>query len=91
MASIIFAKIVKFVILVFQYQMHWDFSYALPQMCLYVEPVSRSEDHVQSQIKVVSVIYLFIPVSLSVPEMEGIYATGEHPFLVSRCGLVVRR
>ena len=58
---------------------------------LYVEPVLRSKDYVRSQIKVSSVICLYKPVSPSVPEMEGIYATGEHPFLVSRCGLVVRR
>ena len=46
----------------------------------YVEPVSRSKDYVWSRIKIGSVICLYTPVSLSVPEMEGIYATGGHPF-----------
>ena len=46
-------------------------------MCvLYVEPVSRSKDNVRSRIKFGSVVCLYTPVSPSVPEMEGIYATG---------------
>ena len=42
---------------------------------LYVEQVSRSKDYVQSKIKIVSVVCLCTPVSPSVPEMKGIYAT----------------
>ena len=43
---------------------------------LCVPPVSRSKYFVRSWIKIGSVVCLYIPVSLSVPEMEGIYATG---------------
>ena len=43
---------------------------------LYVEPVSRSKDYVRSRIKIGSVVCLHTPVLPSVPEMEGIYATG---------------
>ena len=50
-------------------------------MCLYVAPVSRSMDYVRSRIKIGSVVSLYTPVSSSVPEMEGIYATGGHPSL----------
>ena len=50
-------------------------------LCLYVEPVSRSKDNARSWIKIGSVLYLCTPVSASVPEMTGIYATGGHPFL----------
>ena len=46
-------------------------------VCLHVEPVLRSEDDVQSGIKIGSVLCLYTPLSLSVPEMEGIYATGD--------------
>ena len=45
-------------------------------VCLYVEPVSRSKDYVRSRIKIGSVVYLYTPVSPSVPEIEGMYATG---------------
>ena len=45
-------------------------------MCLYVEPVSRSKDHVWSQINIGSAMFLYPPVSPGVPEMEGIYVTG---------------
>ena len=45
-------------------------------VCFYVEPISRSKDYVQSLIKIGSVICLYAPVLQSVPEMEGIYATG---------------
>ena len=38
-------------------------------VCLYVEPVSRSKDHVWSWIKIGSVLRLCAPVSPSVPEM----------------------
>ena len=44
-------------------------------MYLYVEPVPRPEDYVRSLIKIGSVVCLYTPVSPSVPEMEGIYAT----------------
>ena len=47
-------------------------------VCLRVEPVSRSKDYVRSRIKTGSVVCLFTPVSSCVPEIEGIYATGEH-------------
>ena len=45
-------------------------------VCLYVEPVSISTDCVRSGINIDSVVCLYTPVLLSVPEMEGIYATG---------------
>ena len=46
-------------------------------VCLYVEPVSRSKDYVRSLINIGSVVLcLYTPVSPSVPEMEGIYASG---------------
>ena len=45
-------------------------------VCLYVEPVSRSNDYIRSRIKIGSVACLYTPVSPSVPEMEGIYVTG---------------
>ena len=42
----------------------------------YVKPVSRSKDYVQPRMKSGSVMCLYTPVSLNVPEMEGLYATG---------------
>ena len=42
-------------------------------VCLYVEPVSRSKDYVQSGIKIGSVVCLYTHVSPSMPKMEGIY------------------
>ena len=45
-----------------------------------MELVSSSKDYVQSWIKTGSVLCLGTPVSPSVPEMEGIYTTGGHPF-----------
>ena len=42
---------------------------------LYVEPVSRWKDYVRSWITIGLVVCLCTPVSPSVPEMEGIYAT----------------
>ena len=45
-------------------------------VCSYVEPVSRSKDYVRSLIKIGFVVCLYIPVSPSVAEMEGIYAAG---------------
>ena len=60
-------------------------------MCLHVELVSRSKDYVRSRMKIGSVVYLYTPVSPSVPEMEGIYATGGFlPVFVSRCDLAIR-
>ena len=44
--------------------------------CSNVEPVSRSTDYVRSRIQIGSVVCLYTPVSPSVPEMDGIYATG---------------
>ena len=41
-------------------------------VCLYVEPVSRSKDYVQSLTEIGSVVCLYIPVSPSVRETEGI-------------------
>ena len=45
-------------------------------VCLYVEPFSRYEDYVRSRIKIGFVVCLYTPLSPSVPEMEGVYATG---------------
>ena len=45
-------------------------------VCLYFEPVSRTKNYVRSRIKIGSVVCLYILVSPSVPEMEGMYATG---------------
>ena len=42
-------------------------------VCLYVEPVLRSKDYVQSWIKVGSVLCLYTPVPPSVHEMQDIY------------------
>ena len=54
-------------------------------VCLYVESVLRSEDYDQSlikkKLKIGSFVCLHTPVSLKVPEMEGIYATGDILFL----------
>ena len=41
-------------------------------VCLYVEPVSRSKDYVQSLTEIGSVVCLYIPVSPSVRETEAI-------------------
>ena len=64
-------------------------------VCLYVEPVSRSKDHVWSQINIGSAMFLYTPVSPGVPEMEGIYVTGvsffEHVPLVEFKYLVFTR
>ena len=42
-------------------------------------PVSRSKDYVRSGIKIGSVLCLCTHVSPSVPEMQGMYASGGHP------------
>ena len=47
-------------------------------VCLYVEPVSRSKDCSVSNINWFCRMPVHTPVSPSVPEMEGIYATGGH-------------
>ena len=49
-------------------------------VCLLVEPVLRSKDYVRSRIQLGSVVCLDTPVSTSVPELDGIYATGGIPF-----------
>ena len=42
-------------------------------LCLYVQPVSSSEDCVQSSVNIGSVVCLYTPVSPCVSEMEGMY------------------
>ena len=41
-----------------------------------VEPVSRYKDYVRSRIKIGSVVCLYTALSVRVPEMEGLFATG---------------
>ena len=54
-------------------------------LCLYVQPVSSSEDCVQSSVNIGSVVCLYTPVSPCVSEMEGMYVNagrgGGHIFL----------
>ena len=46
-------------------------------MCVFICSTSfEIKDYVQSQIKIGSVVCLYTPVSPSVPQMEGIHATG---------------
>ena len=50
-------------------------------VCGYAEPVSSSKDCVRFRLKSCSAVCLYTPVSPSVPEMEGKYATEDVPLL----------
>ena len=51
-------------------------------LCLYFEPVSRLKTKTKTKTvlnKNCSVLCLYTPVSASLPEIECMYAAGEHP------------